>query len=152
MAGLQPPEDVTSLGVEGLVVVVPLHLSHKNKETKGYLRLVVDDGGVVGVLRRVCCLTGTNRRDGRWRAIAGCYVGSSDRGWTGRRPIAYVGSDRGRGRRRAGATLEAATGPWTGAADVPTMGISFFSIARFSWGFFGCGEDDGTERRLQVSQ
>jgi hypothetical protein len=37
MAGLQPPEDVTSLGVEGLVVVVDvaaLHLSRSTKDRK----------------------------------------------------------------------------------------------------------------------
>jgi hypothetical protein len=37
MAGLQPPEDVTSLGVEGLVVAVDvatLHLSHSTKDRK----------------------------------------------------------------------------------------------------------------------
>ena len=53
------------------------------------------------------------------------------------------------------ATLEAATGAWTGAAaDAPTMGISFFSIAGgFLRGFFfGCGEDDGTGEAVAVSQ
>jgi hypothetical protein len=37
MAGLQPPEDVTSLGVEGLVVAVnvaALHLSRSTKDRK----------------------------------------------------------------------------------------------------------------------
>jgi hypothetical protein len=37
MAGLQPPEDVTSLGVEGLVVAVDvaaLHLSRSTKDRK----------------------------------------------------------------------------------------------------------------------
>jgi hypothetical protein len=37
MAGLQPPEDVTSLSVEGLVVAVDiaaLHLSHSTKDRK----------------------------------------------------------------------------------------------------------------------
>jgi hypothetical protein len=37
MAGLQPPEDVTSLGVEGLIVaidVADLHLSHSTKDRK----------------------------------------------------------------------------------------------------------------------
>jgi hypothetical protein len=37
MAGLQPPEDVTSLGVEGLVIavdVVALHLSRSTKDQK----------------------------------------------------------------------------------------------------------------------
>jgi hypothetical protein len=37
IAGLQPPEDVTSLGVEGLVVAVDvavLHLSRSNKDRK----------------------------------------------------------------------------------------------------------------------
>ena len=56
------------------------------------------------------------------------------------------------------ATLEAATGAWTGAAadapaaDAPTMGISFFSIAGgFLRGFFfGCGEDDGTGEAVAV--
>jgi hypothetical protein len=35
MAGLQPPEDITSLGVEGLIVAVDvtaLHLSHSTKD------------------------------------------------------------------------------------------------------------------------
>jgi hypothetical protein len=63
------------------------------------------------------------------------------------------------------ATLEAATGAWTGAAadvpmadalaatsEVPTMGISFFSIAGvFSSGFFLHEVEKmmGQERRLQ---
>jgi hypothetical protein len=37
MAGLQPPEDVTSLGVEGLVIAVDvaaLHLSRSTKDQK----------------------------------------------------------------------------------------------------------------------
>jgi hypothetical protein len=37
MAGLQPPEDVTSLGVEGLIVaidVAALHLSCSTKDQK----------------------------------------------------------------------------------------------------------------------
>jgi hypothetical protein len=37
MAGLQPPEDVTSLGVEGLIVTVnvaALHLSRSTKDQK----------------------------------------------------------------------------------------------------------------------
>jgi hypothetical protein len=37
MAGLQPPEDVTSLGVEGLIVAVDiaaLHLSCSTKDQK----------------------------------------------------------------------------------------------------------------------
>jgi hypothetical protein len=37
MAGLQPPEDVTSLGVEGLIIdvdVAALHLSHSTKDQK----------------------------------------------------------------------------------------------------------------------
>jgi hypothetical protein len=37
MAGLQPPEDMTSLGVEGLVVAIniaALHLSHSTKDQK----------------------------------------------------------------------------------------------------------------------
>jgi hypothetical protein len=37
MAGLQPPEDVTSLGVEGLIVTVDiaaLHLSRSTKDKK----------------------------------------------------------------------------------------------------------------------
>jgi hypothetical protein len=40
------------------------------------------------------------------------------------------------------------------AADAPTMGISFFSIAGgFLRGFFfGCGEDDGTGEAVAVSQ
>ncbi|KAK1647090.1 hypothetical protein QYE76_064895 [Lolium multiflorum] len=52
------------------------------------------------------------------------------------------------------ATLEAATVAWTGtaAADAPTMGISFFSIAGgFLRGFFfGCGEDDGRGEAVAV--
>jgi hypothetical protein len=37
MAVLQPPEDVTSLGVEGIIVTVDvaaLHLSHSTKDRK----------------------------------------------------------------------------------------------------------------------
>ncbi|KAK1694378.1 hypothetical protein QYE76_011075 [Lolium multiflorum] len=125
MAGLQP-EDVTSLGVEGLVVAVDvaaLHVSHKNKGTKGYLRLVVDDGGVVGVLRRVVLhwfvrVPIDGGLDGGGGRCAGCYVGSSDRGLDGG------------GGRCAGCYVGSSDRAWTGAAaDVPTMGISFFSIA-----------------------
>ncbi|KAK1602056.1 hypothetical protein QYE76_007952 [Lolium multiflorum] len=99
---------------------------------------------------------GPGRGGGR---CAGCYVGSSDRGtgaaadapaatleatgaWTGRRPMRRLL----RWKQRQG--LDGA------AADAPTMGISFFSIAGgFLRGFFfGCGEDDGTGEAVAVSQ
>jgi hypothetical protein len=42
MAGLQPPEDVTSLGVEGLIIAVDiaaLHLSRSTKDQKTWSQL-----------------------------------------------------------------------------------------------------------------
>jgi hypothetical protein len=34
MAGLQPPEDVTSLGVEGLIIAVDVAALHLSRSTK----------------------------------------------------------------------------------------------------------------------
>jgi hypothetical protein len=105
----------------------------KNKGTKGYLWLIVDDAGVVGVL---------------WRDVRHWFI--------------RVPSDGGLDRAVAdapAATLEEATGTWMAAADalaatleVPIMGISFFSIAGgFLQGFFfGCGEDDGIGEAVAV--
>jgi hypothetical protein len=38
MAGLQPPEDVTSLGVEGLVVAVDVAALHLSRSTKDHAK------------------------------------------------------------------------------------------------------------------
>jgi hypothetical protein len=38
MAGLQPPEDVTSLGVEGLVIVVDVAALHLSRSTKDHAK------------------------------------------------------------------------------------------------------------------
>ncbi|KAK1642971.1 hypothetical protein QYE76_060797 [Lolium multiflorum] len=92
------------------------------------------DGG--GAMRRL--LRWKQRQGpGRGRPCAG-YVGSSDRGLTGRRDA-------------PAATLEQRQGPDGAAADAPTMGISFFSIAGgFLRGFSSVVEKMmGQERRLQ---
>ncbi|KAK1683394.1 hypothetical protein QYE76_044242 [Lolium multiflorum] len=89
---------------------------------------------------------------------AGCYVGSSAGAWTGRRPMRRLlrwkqrqGPGRGGGR-CAGCYVGSSDGGLDGAAaDAPTMGISFFSIAGgFLRGFSSVVEKMmGQERRLQ---
>jgi hypothetical protein len=132
----------------------------KNKGTKGYL-LAVDDAGVVGVLRgNVRLLFIRVPIDGE---LDGAWMGD----WTGAAADAPAATSKaatgawtGAADDAPAATFEAATGSWTGAAadalaamsEAPTMGISFFSIARvFSLGFFRCEVEKmmGQERRLQ---
>jgi hypothetical protein len=85
----------------------------KNKGTKGYLWLIIDDAGVLGVLRRdVRHWFIRVPSDGGWTGAAATLEGATG-AWTGAAADAPAAN-------APVATLEAATGAWTGAAaDAP---------------------------------
>src|SRR4051812_13544660 len=58
MAGLQPPEDVTSLGVEGLVIAVDVAALHLSRSTK------TNTESIATVKKRSCMITCAHKKRG----------------------------------------------------------------------------------------